>query len=85
MSQFGYFTEIEMLQKRIKELELKLEEERTEHRDIFLRMRAQCMQNSNNEYELKCSREENAMLKAELQEIKSAQIIQAAIRRVITA
>lgn len=80
MSQFGYFTEIEMLQKKIKELELKLEEERAEHRDIFARMR-ECIQNTNNEFELKHLKDENAILKAELREIKSVLTIQAAIRR----
>lgn len=83
MSQFGYFTEIEMLQNKIKELELKLEEERAEHRDIFARMRAQCIQNCNNEFELKRLKDENTMLKAELHEIKSMQTIQAALRRAL--
>jgi hypothetical protein len=41
MSTFiGYFTEIEMLKQKIKELEEKLQEERQEHRDIFSRMKA---------------------------------------------
>jgi hypothetical protein len=83
MLRFGYFTEIEMLQKKIKELELKLEEERAEHRDIFARIRRQCIQNTNNEFELKHLKDENRILKAELQELKSVQTIQAAIRRAV--
>lgn len=35
----GYFTEIEMLQNKIKELEEKLQEERDEHKEIYARMK----------------------------------------------
>ncbi len=39
MSIIGYFTEIETLQNKFKELEKKLQEEREEHRDIYIRMK----------------------------------------------
>ena len=42
MSTFiGYFTEIDMLKEKIKELEEKLQEERQEYRDIFSRMKTE--------------------------------------------
>jgi len=36
----GYFTEIEILQNRIKSLEEKIQEEREEHREIYAMMKA---------------------------------------------
>lgn len=39
MSSVGYFTEIEMLQNKIRELENKLEEEREEHREIYMKLK----------------------------------------------
>lgn len=35
----GYFTEIEMLQNKIKNLEEKIQEEREEHKEIYARMK----------------------------------------------
>ncbi len=41
MSSVGYFTEIEMLQNKIRELENKLEEEREEHREIYMKLKSE--------------------------------------------
>ena len=41
MSSIGYFTEIEMLQNKIRELENKLEEEREEHREIYMKLKSE--------------------------------------------
>jgi hypothetical protein len=62
----GYFTEIEMLQNKIKELEKKLQEEREEHRDVYARMK------TNNDILIKDKNQlvlENMMLKEKIKEI----------------
>lgn len=47
MSSFGYFTEIEILQNKIKQLEEQLNDEREEHKAIYAMMKRNledCMQ-----------------------------------------
>jgi uncharacterized coiled-coil DUF342 family protein len=90
LSGLGYFTEIEMLQKRIAELEHKLveerekfDEERTEFRDIYKRLRAECSNRTVYE-EVFNLRYENAHMATELEEyrkIEAAQILQSIVRR----
>jgi hypothetical protein len=41
MSSVGYFTELEMLQNKIRELENKLEKEREEHREIYMKLKSE--------------------------------------------
>jgi len=67
MSTFiGYFTEIDMLKEKIKELEEKLRQEREEHRDIFFRMKAEneLLKEENNNLRM-----ENSRVKAESDEL----------------
>ena len=66
MSGLGYFTEIEMLQNKIAELEQKLETERMEHKDIMIRMREKhAAEISNVLNELIHLRRHNELLRAE--------------------
>jgi hypothetical protein len=81
----GYFTEIEMLQNKIAELKMQLEEERTEHRDMYQRMRADCARVLSLCSENQELKQENLKLSLELleyRELKAAQVLQAALRRV---
>lgn len=73
MSSIGYFTEIEMMQSKIKELENKLEQERQEFREAFMRMKASSANITtsniiNNPFydEILTLREENAVLREKL-------------------
>jgi hypothetical protein len=61
----GYFTEIEILQKKIKELEDKLEQERVEHRDAYQRMKQQAIMSDEEIQKLK---KENSRLQMMLLE-----------------
>jgi hypothetical protein len=81
MATMGYFTEIEKLQNQIKELECKLEQERQEFRDAFMRMKAAASQvqtssnyfDTNPFYEEVCFlREENARLVEENEQLKQS-------------
>lgn len=86
MSSIGYFTEIEILQNKIKELESKLEHERDEFRETFMRMKANIASISTPSYssnnyecnpfyeELCFLREENARLTEENNQLKLQQI-----------
>jgi hypothetical protein len=87
----GYFTEIELLQNRISDLQAELqkervkrEEERAEYRDIYARLREDCTSNQRMFAEIQFLKSENAKMAAELHtyhKTLSAQILQAAIRR----
>jgi hypothetical protein len=61
----GYFTEIEILQKKIKDLEDKLEQERVEHRDAYQRMKQQAIMSDEEIQKLK---KENSRLQMMLLE-----------------
>jgi hypothetical protein len=66
MSIMGYFTEVEMLQNKIKELEKKLQEEREEHRDVYA-----CMKTNNDilKKDYNTLVLENMMLQGKIQEL----------------
>jgi hypothetical protein len=84
LSGLGYFTEIEMLQKKINDLKMQIEEERAEHRDIYHRMRADCAHVQSMYAEMQELKKENLKMAAELMEyheLKAAQVLQAAMRR----
>ena len=66
MSSIGYFTEIEMLNLKIKELEQKIQEERDEHRDIYIRLKSQ---NDILYIENKKIKTENISLKTQLEQL----------------
>ncbi len=66
MSSIGYFTEIEILNLKIKELEQKIQEERDEHRDIYIRLKSQneilCIENTK-------LKNENISLKTKIEQL----------------
>jgi len=53
MTSLGYFTEIEMLQNRIRELETQLHTEREEHREIYMKLKTELRftNSSSNQFE----------------------------------
>lgn len=68
MSSIGYFTELELLRKRITDLEKQLQDERQEFKEIYMRMKAESRYNvetSSNVSELQILREQNARLARE--------------------
>lgn len=64
MSTIGYFTEIEQLKKKIKDLEKQIENERQEHRDIYMKLK----NNYDNTYILSLKEDVN-LLRAENQRL----------------
>jgi hypothetical protein len=64
MSNFGYFSEIQQLKKKIKELEIQIEYERQEHRDIYMKLK----NNHDNVYIMSLKEDVN-LLRAENQRL----------------
>lgn len=64
MSSIGYFTEIDLLKKKIKELEEQIESERQEHRDIYMKLK----NNNDNAYIMSLKEDVN-VLRAENQRL----------------
>ncbi len=62
----GYFTEIEILQNKIKQLENKLEQERIEHREAYQRMKQLTVIYEDEIMHLK---QENVKLNTKLEEV----------------
>lgn len=71
----GYFTQIEMLENKIKELETKLEEERREHKEAYMRLKqssaVHCVSSNTSDYELHFLHKENARLREENERLKN--------------